>query len=199
MGMPGYKVKETYFRRIFKIALFASLLLLTIIFYLFPKFAKLSNRGNKTIDIKIYISDIPQTIQPKTAAVPPPPKPYGFIPVPAEEADFPEEISLSKFPGTGLSQETVTGIAPEIPPKPILEVYPTVSGLSCSGYVRLLLLVNKKGVAESIEILENTTQLDTCLSLALEAAKKSRWIPAKVDKKAVDTWVTKTYKFNVKQ
>ncbi len=86
-----------------------------------------------------------------------------------------------------------------IPPKPILEVYPTVSGLSCSGYIRLLLLVNKNGVAESIEIIENTTQLDTCLTLAVEAARKSRWIPAKVEKKAGDTWVTKTYKFNVKR
>lgn len=196
--MSEYKIKEELYKRTFKIALIASLLLLTIFFYLFPKFTKLSNPESKTIDIKIYVSDIPKTNQKKKATVPPPAKPYGFIPVPAEEADFPEEISLSKFPGTGLSQETVIGIAPEIPPKPILEVYPTVSGLSCSGYIRLLLLVNKNGVAESIEIIENTTQLDTCLTLAIEAAKKSRWIPAKVSKKAVDTWVTKTYKFNVK-
>jgi hypothetical protein len=90
-------------------------------------------------------------------------------------------------------------MAPETPPKPILEVYPTVSGLSCTGYIRLLLLVNKNGSAESIEIIENTTQADTCLSLTIEAVRKSRWIPAKIDKKAVDTWVTKTYKFNVKQ
>jgi hypothetical protein len=197
--MSEYKSKEDFYKRSFKVSLIASLFLLTIIFYIFPKFAKLSNREDKIIDIKIYVSDIPKTNQRKTAAAPPPAKPYGFIPIPVEEADFPEEISLSKFPGTGLSQENVIGIAPEIPPKPILEVYPTVSGLSCSGYIRLLLLVNKNGIAESIEIIENTTQLDTCLNLAIMAARKSRWIPAKVNKKSVDTWVTKTYKFNVKQ
>ena len=62
-----------------------------------------------------------------------------------------------------------------------------------------VLLVNKKGIAEAFEIVENTTLLDTCVSLAIEAAKKSRWIPARVNDQAVDTWVTKTYKFNVKQ
>jgi len=197
--MSKYKSKDEVYKRTFKIALITSLFSLTLSFYLFPKFTIVPNHEDKKIDIKIYVSDIPQTNQKKTATAPPPAKPYGFIPVPSEDAEFPDEISLSKLPGTGLNQEPAIGIAPEIPPKPILEVYPTVSGLSCSGYIRLLLLVNKNGMAQSIEIIENTTRSDTCLTLAIEAARKSRWIPAKMDEIAVDTWVTKTYKFNVKQ
>jgi hypothetical protein len=197
--MSQFKAKEESYKRVFKIALLISLLLLTLSFYLYPKFGVLSSPEEKQIDIKIYVSDIPQTLQRSRNTPPPPAKPYGFIPVPAEEADFPEEISLSRIPGTGTTQTTLDGIAPEIPPKPVLEVYPTVSGVPCLGHIRLLILVNKNGIAETFEIIENTTQSDTCVSLAIEAAKKSRWIPAKVNNQSVDTWVTKTYKFNVKQ
>jgi hypothetical protein len=197
--MSDYKTKEDFYKKTFKISLIAALFLLTIFFYIFPKFTRLSNREGKKIDLKIYVSDIPQTDQKNQTTPPPPSKPYGFIPVPSEQAEFPEEITISKLPGTGNTLEPLVGITPEIAPKPILEVYPTVSGLSCTGYIRLLLLVNTNGLAESIEILENTTQMDTCLTLAIEAVRKSRWIPAKADNKAVDTWVTKTYKFNVKQ
>ena len=197
--MSKFVEKERVYRRTFKFALFFSLFLSTIFFYLFPKFERISQPPEEQIDIKIYVSDIPQTLQRNNATSLPPAKPYGFIPVPAEEADFPEEFSFSLIPGTGETPGLTGGIVPEIPPKPILEVYPTVSGVSCSGHIRLLLLVNKKGIAEAFEIVENTTLQDTCVSLAIEAAKKSRWIPARVNDEAVDTWVTKTYKFNVKQ
>ncbi|MCK5453985.1 MAG: hypothetical protein KAJ16_06470, partial [Calditrichia bacterium] len=63
--MSDYKIKEELYKRTLKIALIASLLLLTIFFYLFPKFTKLSNPESKTIDIKIYVSDIPKTNQKK--------------------------------------------------------------------------------------------------------------------------------------
>ena len=120
--MLNYKIKEELYNRTFKISLIISLLLLILFFYLFPRFSKLSNQEIETIDIKIYVSDIPKTSQVKQTNPPPPAKPYGFIPVPAEEADFPEELSLSQLPGTGLNQDIVVGMAPETPPKPILEV-----------------------------------------------------------------------------
>lgn len=197
--MSKFAMKELRYRRTFKFALILSLFIWVVFFYLFPKFKMISPSEEKRIDIKIYVSDIPQTLQKNNATSPPPAKPYGFIPIPAEEADFPEEITFSTIPGSGKATSFASGIAPEVPPKPILEVYPTVSGVSCSGHIRLLLLVNKNGIVESFEIVENTTQTDTCVALAIEAAKKSRWIPAKVNNRAVDSWVTKTYKFNVKQ
>jgi hypothetical protein len=111
--------------------------------------------------------------------------------------DLPEEISLSKLPGKELSDDIPIGIMPEIPPKPLFEVYPSISGVTCKGQVSLLLLVNKSGITENVEVLENSTLQDTCLKVAIEAAQKSRWIPAKVNEEPVSSWITKTYKFDI--
>jgi hypothetical protein len=173
--------------------------LLCLIFYLFPKIEKISQNVPEEIKIQIYVSEIPITEQKKTSAPPPPAKPYGHIPVPSETAEFPEEISISKIPGHQENGVIATGIVPETPPKPLFEVYPSISGVTCKGYISLLLLVNKNGMTETVQILEYTTLEDTCISLAVEAAKRSRWIPAKVNQEPVDSWITKTYKFNTEK
>ena len=195
--MLSNAAKIKYYKQLFKKSLLFTLFVFTLIFYLFPKIERMIHPPESVFQVDIYISDIPQTLQKVKSSPPPPAKPYGNIPIPAETADFPEEISLSKLPGKDSSFNLPTGIMPEIPPKPIFEVYPSISGVTCKGQVSLLLLVNKKGLTENIEILENSTLQDTCLKLAIEAARKSRWIPASVGKESVDSWITKTYKFDV--
>jgi hypothetical protein len=145
------------------------------------------------------VSDIPQTSQSKRLIKPPPARPSGYIPIPTDNPDFPQEIILSDIPGTVNSNEMVNAVSPEVPAKSLLEVYPSTLGVTCKGYVRVLLLINKTGRVESVEILENTTAADTCVALVREAALKSHWIPAKVKNEAVNSWVVKTYKFNLKK
>ncbi len=195
--MSDFPHQNRYFFTILKISLFLSLTLLVLIFYFFPRFPRLSTGKETSIQIQIYVSEIPRTQQ-LSHPKPPPVRPFGMIPVPTEDADLPAEIEEGAVPSVSPGETDVTGLIPEIPARPILEVYPTVSGLTCKGYVRLLLLINNSGYTETIEIIENTTGSDTCLTQVLEAVRKSRWLPATVNDRAVNSWVTKTYKFNPK-
>ncbi|MBN2366314.1 MAG: hypothetical protein EH225_10200 [Calditrichaeota bacterium] len=196
--MKSLREKNRYFYEIFKKSLFITLIFLILLFYFIPRFPGITSQKDE-LSFEIYVSDIPQTSQKNIRSSPPPARPVGMIPVPSEQADFPEEISLSKIPGEGQTNAAPVGIPPEVPPKPLLEVYPSVSGVTCKGYIRLLLLVDKMGRTASIEVLENSTGQDTCLTLVKEAVRKSRWIPASVEDKPVDSWVVKTYTFDTER
>lgn len=191
--------KDAYFSRVFKVSLLISLFLVAAVLYLFPRFEALPDIRNETIQVKIYVSDIPVTRQEKLQSSPPR-RPIGVIPVPGEEAELPDQFVLDKFTELYSTPETLAdGLPAEIPAKPLLDVYPDLSGTSCRGIVRLLLLVNKSGRVESVELLENSTGSPRCLRLAKEAARRSRWLPAKVRESAVSSWVVKTYKFNLEK
>ncbi len=196
--MKSLREKDRYFNKILKSTLLITLLLLISAFYFFPRISRVTV-PEKTLKIDIYVSEIPQTKQKPARGSPPPVRPTGVIPVPSEEPDIPDEIPLTHIPGVGSSGALPTGIPPEVPAKPLLEVYPSVSGVTCKGYIRLLLLVDKMGKTASFEILENTTGQDTCLSLVREAVRKSRWIPASVEEQPVDSWVVKTYTFDTER
>lgn len=195
--MLSQKEKYVEYRKVIRISLLISLLSLSMVFYLFPRFDKnfLISRAN--IPVQIYVSDIPQTSQ-KQGRPLPPRRPESGIPIAVEDADLPQELSLDKLPGLQLEDEGTVGIPVEDPARPLLEVYPNVSGVMCKGFVSLLLLVNEKGEIESVQLLQNSTGSKKCSQMAIEAAKKSQWMPARVDNKPVSSWVEKLYKFNVK-
>ncbi len=190
--------KDRYFARIFKISLVCSLLLLSLVFYIFPRFNSMPEMNTKPVQVKIYVSDIPVTRQ-QNAKPAPPRRPRSFLPVAGEEAQLPDEIPLTSFPGNSDLDSPVAGLAAEVAARPLLEVYPEVKGSACNGYVRLLLLVNVPGNIASVEVVENSTGSQKCLQLAIAAARKSKWLPAQVNHKAVESWVSKTYKFNINE
>lgn len=198
--MTLLKEKNIQYNKVFKISLIISLFLLTLLFYIFPKFLSLPKVEIKKIKVDIYVSDIPPTKQISKVSIPPG-KPYGTIPIPIAEDVLPDELHFETGDKSDMvdSNMLTSGIPPEIPAKPFLEVYPNVSGNNCTGQVRLLILINEQGKSESVEIIENTTQNSTCLKLAVDAANKSRWIPAKVNNKPVSSWITKSYKFDLRK
>lgn len=197
--MSRIQANKIYYFRILKISLIISLSIIIVLFYSFPKFGRLAKSRTNTIQIEVYISDIPVTQQPKDKRLPVPQKPKGYIPVPGIDEELPAELNILQSKGIVSGTNVPMGVPVEIAAKPILEIYPQVSGVTCKGVIRLLLLVNRFGRIESVEILENTTSSKHCLKLAIQAAKKSRWIPAKVNNEIVDSWVTKIYKFNIKE
>jgi len=146
--------------------------------------------------VEIYVSDIPQTTQKRGRPLPPQ-RPVSGVPVAVDDADLPEEIPFEDLTGLTIENEGVGGVLAENPARPILEVYPDVSGITCKGFIRLLLLVNEKGKIESVEVIQNSTGSQKCGELSAEAAKKSQWMPARVDNKPVSSWVEKIYKFNI--
>ncbi len=197
--MIGHRLEKQKDRQIFRVSLIVSLSMLIILFYFFPKYDISQNNPDKKLQIKIYVSDIPLTVQKTSERPKAPPKPAGLIPVPAEETELPEEFDLEKSIDGSDIGPLAEGVPAEIPARPILEVYPDVSGTSCKGFVRILVLVDNQGKVTSVEILDNTTGSQKCLDLAIKAAKQTQWLAAKVGDKTVDSWVTKTYKFNVEE
>jgi hypothetical protein len=197
--MHDRRIKNIEFWHTFKYSLMITLGILILVFYLFPRFSDRRVLKTQPIQIRIYINDIPQTRQPQRMKRLPPRRPVTFIPVTGEEPDFPDEIVLEELTGTAYSSGSEISLPPETPAKSLLEVYPSTSGVTCKGYIRVLLLINKTGMVETAEVLENTTLADTCISLVREAALKSRWIPAKVKDEAVSSWVVKEYKFDLKK
>ncbi len=190
---------ETQFRLRFRIALILTLILCITTFYLFPRFGPITTPKKQTIRITIQVSEIPPTHQPFAKKRIRPQVPEIGVPVVGEEADFPEDLPLNRTAGDTLTTYQLTGKPVEIPARPLLDVYPDISTTSCKGVVRLLLLVNRTGKIEAVEVLENTTGSRKCLNLAIQAARRSRWLPARINQQPVDSWVTKTYKFNLEE
>ncbi len=195
--MLSGKEKKVYYQNVFRVTLLISLSLITLIFYIFPRFNKISYNFRGKINIEIYVSDIPQTEQKKRGRPLPPRRPLSGLPVAVENAELPDEIILNEIPGVQFGEEGAGGVPVEVPARPLLEVYPDISEMSCRGYVSLLLLVNEKGKIESVEVLQNSTGSEKCLERAIQAAKKSLWTPARVNDKPVCSWVEKVYKFNI--
>jgi len=196
--MNYFKDKE--FTRALQIGYILALFFLILLFLSFPDFTIPSRKKIPQIDVNIYVEQIPQT---KQNLIPRRRRPIVSemaIPVPVETEDLPEELPLDSlmYEKGELGDLAVGGRSVEIPAKPILEIYPEVNNLKCKGIIRLLLLVNKNGDVEDIEVLENTTGNAECLKKTLEAARLSKWRPAKVGKEFVSSWVEKKYKINVK-
>lgn len=156
--MTLLKEKNIHYNKIFKVSLIISFFL-TLLFYIFPKFLKLQKLETPKIKVDIYVSDIPPTKQISKVNIPPG-KPYGIIPILVAEDVLPDELLYETGDKSDVvnSNMLTSGIPPEIPAKPILEVYPNVSGTNCTGQVRLLILINEQGISESVEINGNTIQ-----------------------------------------
>lgn len=195
--MHSSRDKDAEQRFVFKCSLLLSLCFLVLVFYLFPRFSEIKKIKSEPLQIQLYVSDIPQTHQPTRKPPSPPARPIPSLYIPVEDQDLPEEVNREGFYENQPAENSLEGISPEIPAKSWLEVYPSTLGVTCKGYIRVLLLINARGQVETMEVLENTTMADTCLSLVRQAAFKSRWIPAEIKGQPVSSWVIKVYKFNL--
>ncbi len=192
--------KNHYFRHIFRLSLIVSITFLAILFYLFPRFNRNTDVKKTVSDVKIYVSDIPVTIQKTGRPKLPPRRPDSGIPVASENIEIPDELPLDQASANLEIQgadSLAAGLMTEVPARPLLEIYPDVKGSSCKGYISLLLLVDTSGKIEDMKVLKNTTQSDSCLKQVREAVFKSVWIPARAGEKKVKSWTKKTYKFNI--
>jgi len=194
----NYKIKDSFN---FQISLIISLIIIILFFYIFPDIKIPGELQKSNFEVKIYIEDIPITKQ-RTEAKKPPKniKPEIAIPIPVEIEEIKEideenkEIVIADVEKEQLgnvSNETV-----EVSAKPILEVYPEFGSSNCNGVVKLLLLITSIGNVGEVRVLENTTVNSECAELAKQAAMKSKWLPAKIDNRNVNSWVTKIYKLN---
>jgi TonB family protein len=141
--------------------------------------------------------------------------PAKFIPVKEEKADtqliFPGEIGgdfgsgggSGGGEGTGIGTGRGSGIGAgyeiEIQPQPVWEVmqeYPEAEKKrGVKGLVELDLLVNTEGLVDSVRVVRNETLNKNLELSAIRAARGSRYLPVRIDGKAIAVWFHKTYSF----
>ena len=128
------------------------------------------------------------------------------IPVPSEDPDVPLDATIdetnfdwdfgdSQFGNAGLT----AGAQDTIPPRPIVQVLPdyprALQKQNVRGMVKLMLWINVHGRVEEAVVVENKTGSEPCAQAALKAARDNTYLPAKIDNKAIATWVVCTYTF----
>lgn len=196
-------LRNTYQRTI-RWALVSALAFLLVVLHLFPKNVQSPPRELQRVDFHFTIEEIPATRQTVRKGRTPPPRPV--IPVPSEDPEVPQDVTIDEslfsyhFGDSPLGQSGLTaGKADTIPPRPIVQVLPEypkeLQKQNVRGIVRLMLWVDEQGNVTEAVVVENTTSNAVCEEEALDAARRSSYIPAKINGESVGSWVACTYSF----
>ncbi len=185
------------------------MLLISFIFYAFPRFLGEAQKFEKTIQEEIETFDIPQTEQIKLPE--PPPRPS--VPVASEDEFFDEDITIEdtdledfddwEAPDSN-SGKQFEYIAHEVVPKEYpgmvisdLVQYPeNAKTVGMEGKVTIAAFITKKGKPKNAYIIKGV--FESLDQAALTAVNKSRWIPAKNNGKKVAVWVMIPVVFKLK-
>lgn len=194
--------KLTYRKTIEK-SLVISLAFLLLLLHILPKTVELRKREPAAVPFQFKLEKVPLTQQQVRRGVRPQ-KPV--IPVPSEDPDVPLDATIDEtnfdwdFGDSPLGNAGLTaGAQDTIPPRPIVQVLPeyprALQKQNIRGTVKLMLWINVHGRVEETVVVENNTGSEPCAQAALKAARNNTYLPAKIDNKAVATWVACTYTF----
>ena len=177
-------------------------LLISLIFYIFPKFLGESEKMDYIVVDEIDTFDIPQTEQIKLPE--PPSRPS--IPIASEEEDFDEDITIDDTdfddfedwdsapppPGSGPKVRFVAYDKAPTAIVPVRPFYPEIAKENeLEGTVHVQFFVDIKGNVSEVSILKSTAPSGVGLDeAAVEAVKRSKWKPAQQRDKKVGVWLT---------
>ncbi|MEE4311320.1 MAG: energy transducer TonB [candidate division KSB1 bacterium] len=190
------------YRSNFRKALIYALTIVIIMFHLFPKFDKTESDYPDAININIQVENIPATRQ--SRYVPPPPRPA--VPIPTDDELIPadetiEETDLRITPMTSPNSQSGYGVAKITSPRLIDEVFPEYPEQDykkgITGVVKLHVQVDAKGRVGDVVVLGNTTGSDRCARAAVQAARKTRYIPARKGTEPVASWTVRYIRFEL--
>ncbi len=124
-----------------------------------------------------------------------------IIPVALEDPELPEDAVIDAsdyFPGgdSPRGRFGLTSHSDTLAPVPVMQVIPKYSETPVSGIVRLLLKVDDSGRVSDVVVSKNTTRNDSCAALAIRAAYKNIYQPARVGNRTVPMWTICEYGFN---
>ncbi len=201
--LPSQRENEyIYLNQLFHKCLIASIALIVIIFQFNKHWDSRIEDIPEIADVEFYIIDeIPITRQDIKRPIPPRPK----VPIPSDEPTIPEDLTIEE---TELDDLPLPPIEPlgistggVTPPRPIAEVFPEYpvsekkSGVQ--GVIELALFVEKDGVVTNVQIVKNSTLSKKCENSAIQAAYKTRFLPAKRKNEKIAVWINKIYKFGI--
>ena len=176
------------------------IIMITLLFYAFPRFLGESKKIATTIQEEIETFDIPQTEQIKLPE--PPPRPS--IPVASEDEFFDEDITIEDTDLEDFDEwEAPSGnnnmqfeyIAREVEPQPypgfkvedFVEYPELAKEAGIEGRVIIAAFINKKGIPKNCYLVKGV--FESLDKMALQSVQKSRWIPAKQQGKRIGVWV----------
>ena len=154
--------------------------------------------------LSFKIEEIPITRQTLRRGRPAPQRPV--IPLPVEEPSVPEDATIdeteiqwergdSPFGMSGLT----TGRADTIPPRPLVQVMPEYPEMlrrqNVSGSVRLLIKISTTGSVLNVVVSKNTTGSQLCANAAVDAAERSRYLPAQYADERIAMWTSCVFSF----
>ena len=181
-----------------------SLSMLILLFQLLPKKMERKIVEPRPVMLSFIIEDIPATRQSVRRGRPAPKKPV--VPLPSEDPAFPEDATIdetsidweagdSPFGFSGLT----AGRADTIPPRPLIQVMPeypeTLRKKNVAGSVRLLIKVGDAGSVLDVVVSYNSTGNDLCAQASVDAAKRSTYMPARMDDRFIEMWTTCVFTF----
>ncbi|MCA9734187.1 MAG: energy transducer TonB [Deferribacteres bacterium] len=182
-------------------------LLLVIVLIHISSHIAITPGSHEPPQIAMTVENIPQTHQGKKRT--PPPRPP--IPIPSDDEDVDDDetiepIDLKYFSegtedGGGGDDRFGIGADNVIAPRPLAWVVPEYPDVDRSkgirGLVKMSLEIDEKGNVLSVTVLDNQTGSKECEKAAINAAKASRFIPAKQDGKPVKFWFIHEIYFNL--
>jgi hypothetical protein len=201
-----YKIDKYFYTRNKKVSIIISLLIIILLFQLFPKI-KFSNVYKPIYNEPfINVIEIPQTsfynnIPPST----PLSQQISNILKPIDDimledidtinvllnSDLKSSIQPSKLNSSGIVEASSLSFIP----RQILEVVPEkVNG--AEGIIKLKLLIGIDGRVIQHSILSDLSSDKKCLVNVINAIYKSKWQPIFFDGEKVEYWLEKTYSFN---
>ena len=190
---------------IIRVAGFTGIILLILVFVIFPRFIN-DSEFSDVKNIEIDTIDIPPTQQ--IDNTPPPARPS--IPVPTEDEDIADDVTLDDLDFDDFeawdappapSGPKVKFIPYDDPPKPISAIRPVYPEIAqeagIEGVVVVQAFIDQKGRVKETIILKGipNTGLDEA---AMEAIRKTRFRPAKQRERAVGVWISIPVNFKLK-
>ena len=197
---------KSEYARILEWAFIVALVILLTVFFAWQKFRTGFMLPEVDTKWKVKVLDIPRTVQLKQ-----PPRPaIPSVPVPEEDMDLVEDVTLSynnidfkklteSTPPPSEEIEEVPFIKVAVKPKIIKEVAPIYPPLArkagVEGLVVVKVLIDTKGNAEKVEILKSIPMLDNA---AIAAAKQFKFSPGRQRDRYVKVWMSIPFKFKLK-
>jgi hypothetical protein len=188
--------KENY-RRNLEVSFIATLSVIILIFYLYPRFTQSSRQVAHYVVPTIEVLHIPSTTQ-NIIKRPKPVKP--FIPVESEEIDFLDNVQIKELlqgDSAAYNINSAPVSSKELPytPRQLLDIIPEKTEEPVSGLIILSLRVGIDGEVKDYKVVKNTTDSNSCLQNVIKAALESKWESAVLRNQKVEYWIDKTYRF----
>lgn len=205
--------------KIFIISLIISALLTAALINIsFTYRATLQNKAER-LPFVINMEKIPETRPASRSSAPPKPFIDSGTPIEIDENIMPDEIAIREAPsGFDTAQESQSSSQPssvgetgtqsntaefepveEIPRKlnNIIPEYPAMAERAgVEGSVTLKVHVNTDGAVDSVEVVDGPKIF---IESAIDAAKKTKFVPAKYGGKPVASWVLMPFRFMVEE